>query len=154
MQNATAELAASWRPMRGPLPRRGARLVDPHAPHHPIYQAQRLFSLYVHVDPAFPSVDPDSLFAGREITPTIHGKRFTHSLSLIGLHLLEAALLDSTTENARFVLLSDSDVPLYPPAMIYWQLLNSPRSRVEKFRTYKQTMKVDEVRFSWSLLPP
>jgi hypothetical protein len=145
MQKAAADLAASWKPSSTSLPRRGARLADPQARHHPLYEAQQLFSVYVHIDPAFGKIEPGHLFAGREITPTIHGERFSHSLSLIGLHLIETALLDTDVDNARFVLLSDSDLPLYHPAVVYWQLLNSPRSRVDKFRTYKQTMRSDPV---------
>ncbi len=42
--------------------------------------------------------------------------------------LLAAALSDPL--NQRFVLLSDSCLPLYPPATIYLQLVAEQRSRV------------------------
>ena len=42
--------------------------------------------------------------------------------------LLEAALADAL--NQRFVLLSDSCIPLYPPAFAYLQLMAEQRSRV------------------------
>ena len=43
--------------------------------------------------------------------------------------MLRAALADPLNE--RFVLLSESCVPLYPAATLYWQLLRERRSRVQ-----------------------
>ncbi len=42
--------------------------------------------------------------------------------------LLRAGLADPL--NQRFVMLSESCVPLYPPATVYWQLLSERRSRI------------------------
>ena len=42
--------------------------------------------------------------------------------------LMAAALLDAS--NAKMVLLSESCIPLYPPAVVYQQLISEPRSRV------------------------
>lgn len=93
MQDSAAALADSWQKTpKGPLPARAARLLDPSVPPHPIYAAQELFSLYVHVPPEFEGYTPDSVFYGREITPITNGERFRHSLSKLSLLLLEAAL--------------------------------------------------------------
>ena len=46
------------------------------------------------------------------------------------LALLEAALVDDPL-NAKFVLLSDSSVPLYPPQLAWAQLMAEPASRID-----------------------
>ena len=45
------------------------------------------------------------------------------------LALLEAALADPL--NAKLVLLSDSSVPLYPPQVVWAQLMAEPASRLD-----------------------
>lgn len=40
----------------------------------------------------------------------------------------QAALAELS--NQKLVLLSESDIPLYPPALVYQQLISEPRSRV------------------------
>lgn len=42
--------------------------------------------------------------------------------------LLRAALLEES--NKKLMLLSESCVPLYPPALIYQQLMSEPKSRI------------------------
>jgi hypothetical protein len=146
MQNTSIDVTNSWHPQVGPLPRRGARLKDPLAVPHPTYAAQTLFSIYVHTDPSFQGYPTSSIFYGREIVPQMHGKRFSHSLTSIALLLFEAALMDTAVDNAHFVTTSDSDVPLYHGAIIYWQLLNERRSRVGEDKTYRELMHRDNVR--------
>ena len=48
--------------------------------------------------------------------------------------------------NARFVVVSDSEVPLYNAAAVYVQLMLSHRSRTGPTRTFAGTLKVDGVR--------
>lgn len=52
----------------------------------------------------------------------------THSLTKAILLLMEMALEESL--NQRFVLLSESDIPLYPPAVVWLQLMSEQRSRI------------------------
>ena len=52
----------------------------------------------------------------------------SHDLVVAARSLLAAALADPA--NQRFLLLSESGVPLYPPATIHAQLLSEGRSRV------------------------
>ena len=56
----------------------------------------------------------------------------THSLTVAIRALLEAAVEDSL--NQRFVLLSESDVPLYPATVTYMQLMAEADSRVRACR--------------------
>ena len=52
----------------------------------------------------------------------------THSLTKAILLLLETALEEPL--NQRFVLLSESDIPLYPPAVVWLQLTTEQKSRI------------------------
>ena len=52
----------------------------------------------------------------------------THSLTMAIRALLEFALEDSL--NQRFMLLSESDVPLYPATVVWLQLINEQQSRI------------------------
>lgn len=52
----------------------------------------------------------------------------THSLTIAIRALLEFSLEDSL--NQRFVLLSESDVPLYPATVVWLQLMNEQQSRI------------------------
>ena len=57
----------------------------------------------------------------------------SHDLVVAVRNLLAAALADAA--NQRFLLLSESGVPLYPPAAIHAQLLSEDRSRVNACAT-------------------
>lgn len=52
----------------------------------------------------------------------------THSLTKAILLLMETALEEPL--NQRFVLLSESDIPLYPPAVVWLQLTSEHKSRI------------------------
>ncbi len=52
----------------------------------------------------------------------------THAITKAILLLMEFALEESLNE--RFVLLSESDIPLYPPAVMYLQLMSEQKSRI------------------------
>lgn len=88
----------------------------------------------------------DSVFHGREITPSVHAERFTHKLGVLSLLLLEAALYDEAVPNARFVLLSESDIPLYNAGALYLQLMLSHKSRVGPTYAFEELLHVDPVR--------
>ena len=51
----------------------------------------------------------------------------SHDLVVAARHLLAAALANPS--NQRFVLLSESGIPLYPPAAMHLQLLSEDLSR-------------------------
>lgn len=55
-----------------------------------------------------------------------------HSLVTAARLLLQAALENPL--NQKFVLLSESGIPLYPPTTIYQQLLTEPKSRINACR--------------------
>ena len=146
MQDVAANLTQSWQPRHEPFTARGARLRDPDAIPHPIYAAQPFFSIYVHTRPEFPGFNSSSIFHGREITPQTAAERFHHTLGLVSLLLLEAALLDTAVRNVHFVVVSESDVPLYNGGMLYLQLLNEKRSRLGLSRTFFELLQMDQVR--------
>ena len=52
----------------------------------------------------------------------------THAITKAILLLMEFALEEPLNE--RFVLLSESDIPLYPPAVVYLQLMSEQKSRI------------------------
>jgi Core-2/I-Branching enzyme len=146
VQQSAAALADSWKKTpKGQLSGRGPKLLDPNVPPHPIYAAQELFSLYVHVPPEFEGYSPDSVFYGREITPSTHGERFRHSLGKLSLLLLEAALNDEQVANARFVMISEADAPLYNAAVTYLELMTSAKSRVGPSRDFETILQQDPV---------
>ncbi len=115
-------------------------------------QWQALFSVYTHPKPEFAGFDSNSsMFAGTEVTGCIQVCCLcvTTSLYLLpygpspprktnwgGFSLIEAlrimlrqALQDA--RNVRFVLLSDSSIPLYPATFTWLQLVTERKSRVD-----------------------
>ena len=146
MQEAAQALTASWQPRTEGPKLRGARLKDTSKTPHPVYAAQSFFSIYVHARPEFAGYPPSSIFYGREISPETDAQRFSHSLALVSLLLLEAALNDPAVENVHFVMVSEADVPLYNAGVLYLQLLNERRSRVGPSQSYKEFLNVDGVR--------
>ncbi|KAB1211220.1 hypothetical protein CJ030_MR6G021590 [Morella rubra] len=89
------------------------------------------YSIYVHIDPSFnESVPEDSVFCGRRIPsqPVYWG---TATMIDAERRLLANALLDSS--NQRFVLLSESCIPLFNFTTIYSYLMESNLSFVGSF---------------------
>lgn len=64
----------------------------------------------------------ESCFAGSEIPDPVNltNAFALHTLVLAELKLLEAALLDE--RNQKFVLLSESCIPIHPPEVVYAQV--------------------------------
>lgn len=155
MQDSASKLSKSWKlnSPNAPLLRREARLKNPTAPPHPIYASQSLFSIYVHNPPGSDDFTTDSIFHGREITPSLHAERYTHELGVLSLLLLEAALYDEAVSNARFVLLSESEVPLYNAGALYLQLMLSHKSRVGPTYSFEELLHVDSVRPRYLCIP-
>ncbi len=89
--------------------------------------AQDLFSVYVHTAPAY-TFDEGSLFATHQVEERVAAKWGEHALIDAERALTRDALRDP--RNTRFVLLSESGVPLYPADTIYQQLIHEDKSRV------------------------
>lgn len=90
-----------------------------------------LFSIYVHTSPGvILNVDPDSVFYGRQV-PSQDVSWGAISLADAEKRLLANALLDFSNE--RFVLLSESCIPVYSFKMVYKYLTQSAHSFVESF---------------------
>ena len=90
--------------------------------------SQALFSVYTHAAPDWPGFAPDSLFAGTLIPTRIAASWGGHDLVDVTRALLKAALADP--RNARFALLSESGVPIYPAPVVWAALTQNPLSRI------------------------
>jgi hypothetical protein len=90
---------------------------------------QHLFSVYVHAPPAFSGFRQDSLWAGSLIERRVEARWGDHSLVEATRALLWEAFKDPS--NGAFLLLSESDLPLYDPATLWAQLLSERRSRLD-----------------------
>ncbi|KAL5748872.1 hypothetical protein ACOSP7_025915 [Xanthoceras sorbifolium] len=90
-----------------------------------------LYSIYVHSSPSFNQTVPEnSVFHGRRI-PSKGVEWGKFSMLEAERRLLANALLDIT--NQRFVLLSESCIPLFNFSTIYSYLINSTKSFVEAY---------------------
>ncbi|KAI5573850.1 hypothetical protein POPTR_010G121800v4 [Populus trichocarpa] len=90
-----------------------------------------LYSIYVHSSPSYNESEPES--------PVFHGRRIPSKVVQWGnanmieaeRRLLANALLDIA--NQRFVLLSESCIPLFNFSTVYTYLMNSTKSHVESY---------------------
>ncbi|XP_047170174.1 glycosyltransferase BC10-like isoform X1 [Vigna umbellata] len=97
------------------------------------------FSIYVHSTPGFvldESTTRSQFFYGRQISNSIQVLWGESSMIQAERLLLEAALEDPS--NQRFVLLSDSCVPLYNFSYVYNYVMVSPKSFVDSFLDVKE----------------
>ncbi|KAJ8761237.1 hypothetical protein K2173_001293 [Erythroxylum novogranatense] len=97
------------------------------------------FSIYIHSTPGFEfdeSTTRSHFFYGRQLKNSIQVTWGESSMIEAERLLLAAALEDPA--NQRFVLLSDSCVPLYNFSYIYDYLMASPRSFVDSFLDAKE----------------
>lgn len=105
-----------------------------------VLQRQHMFSVYVHNWPNSTAFTPDSLFYNTEVVNRVETEWGGHSLAEASKILLRAALQDPLNQN--FVMLSESALPLYPPATIYQQLMLEDKSRINacKLMFWKRQM--------------
>ncbi|XP_041028381.1 glycosyltransferase BC10 [Juglans microcarpa x Juglans regia] len=97
------------------------------------------FSIYIHSAPGFvfdDSTAKSPFFRGRELKNSIQVLWGESSMIEAEKLLLNAALEDPA--NQRFILLSDSCVPLYNFGFIYNYVMASPRSFVDSFLDMKE----------------
>lgn len=92
-----------------------------------LYAQQDLFSIYVHRSVSARPFPGWSVFSGRAIRQRTRTVYASPSLVTALRLLLRAAL--SNPRNDKFVLLSESDIPLYHPALIWTQLTVEENSR-------------------------
>ena len=69
-----------------------------------------------------------SLFQGTEISERVHVSWGTFALVEATRALMRAGLEDPL--NQKFVLLSEAGIPLYPPDLVYVQLMSEEKSRI------------------------
>ncbi|KAI4295951.1 hypothetical protein L6164_035944 [Bauhinia variegata] len=97
------------------------------------------FSIYIHSAPGFvfdETTTRSHFFYGRQLSNSIQVLWGESSMIEAEKLLLEAALEDPA--NQRFVLLSDSCVPLYNFTYMYNYVMGSPRSFVDSFLDVKE----------------
>ncbi|KAE9591479.1 putative glycosyl transferase, family 14 [Lupinus albus] len=97
------------------------------------------FSIYVHSTPGFvfhDSTTRSHFFKARQLNNSIQVSWGESTMIQAEKLLLEAALEDPA--NQRFVLLSDSCVPLYNFSYVYDYVMASPRSFVDSFLDVKE----------------
>lgn len=101
----------------------------------------QLFSLYIHSggqrDESGKPAKTINAFADFEIFSFIPTGWGQPGLMKAERLLIQNALLDP--DNQRFVLLSESCIPLYPPQTVYQQLMAESRSRINGCRNWRGT---------------
>lgn len=106
---------------------------------------QILFSLYVHVPPGGEQhLDP--FFRKYLISRQVKVEWGEHSMVYATRELLWFAFKDP--RNTRFVLLSESDIPLYGPLQTYYQLQSEQKSRVDA----SEMLSTDKYRWNFRFL--
>uniref|UniRef100_A0A5B6ZCK0 Core-2/I-branching beta-1,6-N-acetylglucosaminyltransferase family protein n=1 Tax=Davidia involucrata TaxID=16924 RepID=A0A5B6ZCK0_DAVIN len=109
---------------------------------------EKLFSVYVHALPEYElNVSSTSAFYNRLI-PSQKVEWGTVSLAAAERRLLANALLDFSNE--RFVLLSESCIPVYNFPTVYKYLIESAHSFVE---SYDDPSRYGRGRYSWRMRP-
>lgn len=93
-----------------------------------IFVEQALFSIYLHPSPEFNGYSKNSVFYGRSIRLRVKVTWGTHSEVEAMRLLLRAALANPL--NQHFVYLCETTIPLYPPTVIYSQLIKEGKSRI------------------------
>ncbi|XP_050245965.1 glycosyltransferase BC10-like [Quercus robur] len=91
-------------------------------------------SIYIHSEPRFvfdETTTSSAFFYGRQLTNSIQVVWGESSMIMAERLLLEKALEDPA--NQRFILLSDSCIPLYDFSYIYNAVMSSPKSFVDSF---------------------
>ncbi|KAK1302791.1 hypothetical protein QJS10_CPB12g00690 [Acorus calamus] len=97
------------------------------------------FSIHIHSRPGFvfdESTTRSAFFYGRQLRKTVQVVWGESSMIQAERLLLEAALEDPA--NQRFILLSESCVPLYNFSYIYNYVMSSPKSFVDSFLDTKE----------------
>jgi hypothetical protein len=107
---------------------------------------QVLFSVYVHVPPGA-EIELESMWAKRVIKKLIKPEWGSHKIVEATRNLLLRAYRDP--RNTRFILVSESDIPLYDPLTFYRQLMYETKSRVD---TTDFAHPLDTYRWHWRFL--
>ncbi|EFN51060.1 hypothetical protein CHLNCDRAFT_141408 [Chlorella variabilis] len=112
-------------------------------------QQQHLYSVYIHAPPDIQDEDLPELFRGHLVSDRLLPEWGSHQLVEATRSLLWEAFKDPL--NQRFVLVSESDIPLYDPLTLHQQLLAEDKSRVNLCRHSAPT---DTRRWSWRMSGP
>ena len=94
-----------------------------------VISMQHLFNVYVHVPPSVDDSSVPPVWRRRIVSNRVEPEWGTHTLVEATRHLIWESFKDPA--NQRFVLLSESDVPLYDPLTFYRQVMAEEKSRVD-----------------------
>ncbi|KAK9833682.1 hypothetical protein WJX74_002664 [Apatococcus lobatus] len=94
----------------------------------PAHQRQHLFSIYLHNPPDQAAFPQDHVFFQTEVQGRVPAFMGHQPRTIAVKKLLEVALWEPL--NQRFVTLSEASIPLYPPEVVYRQLLSETFSRI------------------------
>eukprot|EP00892_Ulva_mutabilis_P004681 jgi/Ulvmu1/2585/UM014_0036.1 len=86
-----------------------------------LYAQQDLFTIYVHRRPDAAPAPPGSIFHGRDISDRVRASFAQASLVAAHRRLLTVSLQDP--RNSMFLLVSETCIPLYHPAIIWAQMM-------------------------------
>ncbi|KAM7464317.1 hypothetical protein LguiA_032438 [Lonicera macranthoides] len=92
---------------------------------------EEFYSIYVHSDPSFNESEPDSDLFRRRRIPSKEVEWGKANMIEAERRLLANALLDHSNE--RFVLLSESCIPLFNFSKVYSYLMNSNKNFIESY---------------------
>ncbi|KDD76804.1 beta-1,6-N-acetylglucosaminyltransferase enzyme [Helicosporidium sp. ATCC 50920] len=109
---------------------------------------QQLFNVYVHAPPDINDEDLPPMFRGHLIDRRIKPQWGTHQLVEATRYLMWAAYRDPL--NQRFVLASESDVPIVHPALFYEQMMGESLARINTCVGPRN----DRRRWSWRMATP
>ncbi|GMH27490.1 hypothetical protein Nepgr_029333 [Nepenthes gracilis] len=128
-------------------------LTKGHLPLAPLWEKffkghEGLYSIYVHSDPSFAAPTTETGVFRRRTIPSKEVKWGSFNMIEAELRLLANALLD--VSNQRFVLLSESCIPLFNFSTIYSYLINSSQTHVE---VYDQPSRVGRGRYKHHMSP-
>lgn len=94
----------------------------------PLLEQQFLFNVYAHPSPGFEGFSADSIFHGHAIPDRLETTWNSYNMTDAVRLMMRHALRDPLAQ--YFAVLSDTGVPLYPPTVVYTQLMAETRSRI------------------------
>ncbi|KAL4529546.1 hypothetical protein Ndes2437B_g08879 [Nannochloris sp. 'desiccata'] len=115
-----------------------------------IIASQHLFNVYIHAPPSFNESELSPLWKNHMIQNRLNPTWGSADLVQATRFLLWEAFRDPS--NQRFILLSESDLPLFHPLVLYQQIMGEEKSRTNAWpRHFSQ---LDTWRWTWRMAMP
>lgn len=94
----------------------------------PLLEQQFLFNVYTHPSPSFEGYPKSSIFHQHAVPNRLETTWTSYNMTDAVRIMIRHALRDPSAQ--YFAVLSDTGVPLYPPTVVYIQLMAETRSRI------------------------